>query len=906
MKGQPFEVACRGGSLLVNETRATRRGTLAWALWRSQIISVGCVVATADDDNATVYLHLRDGRRFAVEEVAPRDCFRLFELFGYEPEPESAAGAARAVVPRAVDLGDRHTRIITGTQGVRLEQDGRALLMLPRDQLLGVRVVARAEATKVQIVGRDGVATQLDDVPFAPALRLLTVLGVAPGEMAPLAPPAPIAVSTPDAGATEPPGVAAAHVSGAETLAPPPAPSPAPPPPITAERDEPENVRVPASPPASARARPARTRPARAATIPRPSSPRKRPAAAAAAAAPAAPLTPVTPHAPVAPIAASVASDVRAHPRSETPVSRPALPMVPQRSPDAALDDRTTPPMPAGQRDARDTRARAVSSMPAVPEAVAVRRAVSLLFGAVLAAITLQLARASGALAAAFRHGAALRPSLGDRRRAEAPPPVPAPTPARGRAQVPHAWYATLRTWPVSVVRAERAAVHEFATRSRGIAGAARHALPSPRLHRGPVGGSKPPALSATVVLRRGRDRAHRLIAHMYANLQAIPGSMVAQWRHVALVAALAVLALPAAGDALVAPMNVASHGGLPTAVQPPSPRPTRVAVPSASSGSVVYAGSQDGAIYALDAHTGMLLWRYDTGSPVEGGPIVAGGVIYAGEADGSIVALQATTHRELWRYHTGDIVRAAPAVANGIVYAGSSDDHLYALRAGDGTLLWRFAARDWFAGTPLVTGGMVYAGSFDGTLYALDARTGAEVWHLTTPGAVAVSPTIVNDTIYASSSDDTLYALDARTGVIRWRYTTGGSLYAAPVVANGVVYVGSCDTALYALRASDGTQLWQAPAGGLVLAPAVVVGQTVYVTSAAGTLSALRASDGAQRWRYTARGATAGPAVASGAVYTSAGDSSIFALDAQDGVLRWSYRTGGRVTSSVIGVSGS
>jgi outer membrane protein assembly factor BamB len=53
----------------------------------------------------------------------------------------------------------------------------------------------------------------------------------------------------------------------------------------------------------------------------------------------------------------------------------------------------------------------------------------------------------------------------------------------------------------------------------------------------------------------------------------------------------------------------------------------------------VVYFGSHDHKVYALDARTGVKLWIYATGSYVDGSPVVANGVVYVGSADGNAYA---------------------------------------------------------------------------------------------------------------------------------------------------------------------------------------------------------------------------------------------------------------------------
>jgi outer membrane protein assembly factor BamB len=61
--------------------------------------------------------------------------------------------------------------------------------------------------------------------------------------------------------------------------------------------------------------------------------------------------------------------------------------------------------------------------------------------------------------------------------------------------------------------------------------------------------------------------------------------------------------------------------------------------------------------------------------------PAVADGVVYVGSLDQKVYALDARTGALLWEYATGDWVESSPAVANGMVFIGSFDHNLYAFR---------------------------------------------------------------------------------------------------------------------------------------------------------------------------------------------------------------------------------
>ena len=87
----------------------------------------------------------------------------------------------------------------------------------------------------------------------------------------------------------------------------------------------------------------------------------------------------------------------------------------------------------------------------------------------------------------------------------------------------------------------------------------------------------------------------------------------------------------------------------------------------------VVYIGSEDDNVYALNASTGAKLWSYDTGNKVESSPAVANGVVYVGTRPGGVDALNASTGALLWSYTTGSVGDSSPAIVNGTLYIGSS-----------------------------------------------------------------------------------------------------------------------------------------------------------------------------------------------------------------------------------------
>ncbi len=173
----------------------------------------------------------------------------------------------------------------------------------------------------------------------------------------------------------------------------------------------------------------------------------------------------------------------------------------------------------------------------------------------------------------------------------------------------------------------------------------------------------------------------------------------------------------------------------------------------------MAYFNSLDGNFYALDSTTGKLAWKFQTGGErrftapgIHGirpktemmpdpfdvflsSPAIANGVVYFGSGDHYVYALDAATGALKWKFLTGDVVHASPAVADGVVYIGSWDRFLYALNGESGTMLWRFETGDdkeiynhvGIAGSAAVAKGTVYFGCRDGHFFAIDAKAGTQ-----------------------------------------------------------------------------------------------------------------------------------------------------------------------------------
>src|SRR4051794_2080288 len=96
----------------------------------------------------------------------------------------------------------------------------------------------------------------------------------------------------------------------------------------------------------------------------------------------------------------------------------------------------------------------------------------------------------------------------------------------------------------------------------------------------------------------------------------------------------------------------------------------------------------------AITAPTAEPVWTFKTGGPIWSSPVATDGVVYFGSNDTSIYALQSRTGKQLWQFKTGGRVMGQPTVAAAYLYSLSDDGFLYKLQRNSGKLVWKFDTR--------------------------------------------------------------------------------------------------------------------------------------------------------------------------------------------------------------------
>jgi outer membrane protein assembly factor BamB len=224
----------------------------------------------------------------------------------------------------------------------------------------------------------------------------------------------------------------------------------------------------------------------------------------------------------------------------------------------------------------------------------------------------------------------------------------------------------------------------------------------------------------------------------------------------------------------------------------------------------------------------------------------VEGGILYFGSWEGRVLALDAETGEAVWSLKDeieGGVV-GGPTVAEGVVVFGTTEGRIYVRNADDGR-----AAAGWPNGgidlpediyaTPIVSGGRVFVATMDGEVHAYDLATAAEAWAepFDVSGAVAALSLIDEDRLFVPSFNKKVYVISTETGeAIGEPFLAEDWIWSEPALADETLYFGDFSGRVYALdintmRLAEG---WVAPyeSGDRIKSTPVIAGGVLIVAN--------------------------------------------------------------------------
>ena len=103
--------------------------------------------------------------------------------------------------------------------------------------------------------------------------------------------------------------------------------------------------------------------------------------------------------------------------------------------------------------------------------------------------------------------------------------------------------------------------------------------------------------------------------------------------------------------------------------------------------GGTAFTATTLGTVYAvtpgsdISSQPGTALWHVQLGGPVRSGLAFHGNTLYAGCDDGYLYAIDTTDNTVSWKYRAGAAIRSQILVTGGLIYFGTLDHHVHAVK---------------------------------------------------------------------------------------------------------------------------------------------------------------------------------------------------------------------------------
>jgi eukaryotic-like serine/threonine-protein kinase len=293
----------------------------------------------------------------------------------------------------------------------------------------------------------------------------------------------------------------------------------------------------------------------------------------------------------------------------------------------------------------------------------------------------------------------------------------------------------------------------------------------------------------------------------------------------------------------------------------------------------LVYIGSYDNNMYALDAKSGKFVWKYPTEAGVVTRPVITDGSVYFGSEDKNMYVVSARHGRLNWTYQTDGPIRSSPSLAEGHIFIGSDDYNLHAVNTISGRCSWKFNAGSPIRSTPLIAQDHVFFGTESGDFYSLDF-SGKVRWRFSARRGITSSPVINQGVIYIGSLDGTLYALEVKTGWVIWRFRLVKPSITTPCVRDNLLFTGAINGAIYCIDTGSAKEVWRFNTENQVTSSPIIYRDSLYCGSVDGNLYCLDYQSGRLRWKFATHGPITGtPMASSDIVYIGSADHNLYAL---------------------------
>lgn len=275
-----------------------------------------------------------------------------------------------------------------------------------------------------------------------------------------------------------------------------------------------------------------------------------------------------------------------------------------------------------------------------------------------------------------------------------------------------------------------------------------------------------------------------------------------------------------------------------------------------AANGNLVFAGTAEGEILALNQNNGELVWKANMTSDVLATPVIANDTLLVKAENGEVRAFDVNSGQLLWTYTHNEpslILRggSSPRTFNNTVIIGFASGNIVALDlAKKGKVMWSKTIAKGHGSTivqrmvdidvdPQIIDGIIYVATYQGLIAAISIKNQHIIWQhdLSSYSGLAVYA----DKVFVSDENGHVWAFDRRNGAVIWKQNAlQDRQISGPAIVGNAIIVGDKEGYLHFLSQADGHFLARVLVhkNSSIIAKPIVSGKNIYVYTQDGRLA--------------------------------------------------------------------
>jgi serine/threonine protein kinase len=293
-------------------------------------------------------------------------------------------------------------------------------------------------------------------------------------------------------------------------------------------------------------------------------------------------------------------------------------------------------------------------------------------------------------------------------------------------------------------------------------------------------------------------------------------------------------------------------------------------------------------------------LWTFQMHGAIDGSPIINKNIIYVGSRDQFLYALDGQQQRELWRYNAGAPLRSTPTLHGDTLFFGDDEGTMHAVQSSGGTGRWRIPLRGKIFASAAAGAGLIISATQAGRVVALNPTSGEIIWEHFDGSPFYASPAIINNLVIAANGPGKIKGLDIASGKLLWTFQASGQVRATPACQDGLALIAGLDGSVVLLDARTGERLWQRSLGVPISASPILTRDRAIAVGQEGAIFALSQDGGNRLWTTKTSGQlAASPILCGPALLVIDGDGNVLLLNADTGKITSQLALGAPVFAS-------